>query len=139
MFLASASADATVQICNIMRSLIKGYTCIQVCVYKIEPEPDGVVFYEHFPNREFKKTITNSVMLPLESIVEHVRWHPQAGASTWLASGGRAGLVRVESTVVAKPVEPKTQRTKTQPPKKRGRKKKVVLQVASDDDDEELE
>lgn len=46
-------------------------------------------------------TIVHSDFNNVAHMVQTVRWHPGVEMATWLASGSRSGVVRVESMVAA--------------------------------------
>lgn len=122
LFVASASADGTLLITNPLRSRNRRFKNLHVPVYKTlfrGPTPadaaaatdktyggdsggnsvnNGTVMFQEELRPEERMTVAvpPELMEP-DAWVCCVRWHPLASASTWLASGLRNGLLRVES------------------------------------------
>jgi WD40 repeat protein len=105
LFIASASADGTLLITNPLRSRNRKFKNLHVPLYKTNFQPttasstsDNVVqFLEDLRPEERVPVPVQPELLEPDNWVCCVRWHPLASASTWLASGLRNGLVRVES------------------------------------------
>jgi WD40 repeat protein len=100
-FIASASADGSVQIANVMRQRARDIKNIQVPVYRVlynYEDPSALTFCENEPAQEAMFQKADMRFWPLECIIYAARFHPEAYASTWIVSGGRTGVVRIEST-----------------------------------------
>ena len=127
-FVASCSADGTLQITNPHRSMFRGHRNIQWTLYQLEreramsstsssassasqsssssssststpPTTVSLKYRDHMPPVEYEGTKSDQCFprgIDLVCGVHCVRWNPNPALVTWLASGGRAGIVRVE-------------------------------------------
>ncbi|KAI3658601.1 hypothetical protein MP638_006272 [Amoeboaphelidium occidentale] len=99
-FVASSASDGCVQICNIIRNRAKECRNVQVPIYRVVYEysnPNNIVFCENEPVNDAVYSKQDMQLWPLECIVYSTRFHPEDYACTWLVSGGRSGIVRIET------------------------------------------
>ncbi|TPX44059.1 hypothetical protein SeMB42_g03180 [Synchytrium endobioticum] len=104
-FVAAASSDGTLRIANVNRSaMLRSTKPVVVPVYRMEWKPDEnlYTFYEHLeiedqPLTKNKPDHPLNTLFPQNVTIQRVAWSPNRVCASWVATGGRNGLVRLES------------------------------------------
>lgn len=100
-FLASASADGSVMVANVGRLNRRAIKSVQITTYRLhwDEEKKAFLFAENVGPQELKVE-TKRWRTPLfareEVAIHRLSWNSSLGSESLLASGGAAGLVRVD-------------------------------------------
>ena len=96
-FIATSSHDGTVKLALLILARMRDKHPFVTTMYRHSFLPEGSVFYEENIKKETMKGRTSEVVFnTVASFIQCVAWNPNPQSCTWLASGSRSGLVRVE-------------------------------------------
>ncbi|KAJ3094612.1 hypothetical protein HK100_006086 [Physocladia obscura] len=105
-FVASVGVDGCAKMSNLNRTITKTFRPIQTNLYQLGycgTSGDGVFKYiEETPEEQISEMTKNGesavMIFAPEIALQQVKWNQNRKGMKWIASGGAAGLVRVEST-----------------------------------------
>ncbi|KAJ3076255.1 hypothetical protein HDU98_004868 [Podochytrium sp. JEL0797] len=102
-YVATAGADGCCKISNLNRTMTKSYKPAQSNCYQLgyDEETHVFTFVEDTPDERVgdivKKGESPTLLFSPEISIQKVKYNTNFGSVKWLASGGTAGLVRVEN------------------------------------------